>query len=121
MFPFCYKLFDMEVLCVQVNMNQVGQLIKESRNNLKLTQEQFAERVGISLRYVTKIENEGKFPSVEVLARIIDALSISPNDIFYPDPHSDNKVEYASKLLAKCNGREINAVISMLESFASNL
>jgi DNA-binding XRE family transcriptional regulator len=101
-------------------MNQVGQLIKDSRNKLQMTQEQFAERVGISLRCVAKIENEGKLPSVEELAHIVDTLSISPNDIFYPNAHSDNRIEYASKLLAKCNDREINAVIAMLESFNSN-
>jgi transcriptional regulator with XRE-family HTH domain len=101
-------------------MNRVGQLIKESRKNLQMTQEQLAERVGISLRYVAKIENEKKLPSIEVLARIIDTLSISPNDIFHSTTHDDNRIEYASKLLAKCNEREINAVVAMLESFNSN-
>jgi DNA-binding XRE family transcriptional regulator len=36
------------------------QLIKNFRKTLQMTQEQFAERVSISLRYVAKIENEGK-------------------------------------------------------------
>lgn len=100
--------------------NQFGQLIKDSRKNKNLTQEQLAERVGVSLRYISKIENEGKKPSVEVLENLVHILTIPPNDIFYPNLRSDNRIEYASKLLAKCTNREIDAVVAMLESFVSN-
>jgi transcriptional regulator with XRE-family HTH domain len=101
-------------------MNRLGDLIKDSRTNLKLTQEQFAERVGISLRYVAKIENEGKLPSLEVLAKIIHALSITPSAIFDSDISTDNRVEHASALLAKCSDREIDAIVALLESLDSN-
>jgi transcriptional regulator with XRE-family HTH domain len=109
-----------EVLRVPFDANRLGKVIKDARTNLKLTQEQFAERVEISHRYVAKIENEGKLPSLEVLSRIVHTLSIPPSAVFGSDTYSDNRIEHASALITKCSDREIDAIIAMLESFGSD-
>jgi transcriptional regulator with XRE-family HTH domain len=100
-------------------MNQLGKLIKEFRLRKNLTQEQLAERSGISHRYVAKIENENKKPSVDVLGNLVHVLDIPTDYIFYPDSHSDRKVKYISELLRKCTDKEIDAVVALLESLAS--
>lgn len=38
----------------------LGHIIKEARLNAKLTRDEFSERVGMSVRYIASIENEGK-------------------------------------------------------------
>lgn len=38
----------------------LGHTIKEARLSTKMTRDEFAERVGMSVRYIASIENEGK-------------------------------------------------------------
>jgi transcriptional regulator with XRE-family HTH domain len=62
----------------------LGAVIKTARLNKGLTQEQLAEKVGIGARHIMGIENEGKYPSYEVLSNLIQVLDISADLIFRP-------------------------------------
>ena len=62
----------------------LGHIIKEARLNAKLTRDEFAERVGMSVRYIASIENEGKKPSFNALCTIIRALGIDAILYFIP-------------------------------------
>lgn len=55
----------------------LGQRIKEERLKQSLTQEQLAEKVGISRLYITLIENGSRAVRVEVLERLADCLKVS--------------------------------------------
>lgn len=59
---------------------QIGQLIKFYRKQKGLTQQELADKISISLSYLTKIEalNCDKSFSLEVLFEIADALEIQP-------------------------------------------
>lgn len=56
--------------------------MKRCRGILHLTQEQLAERVGVSPTTIGKIESVMRFPSPETLDRIAAALEIHPSDLF---------------------------------------
>jgi len=56
--------------------------IRERRQVLALSQAKLAEAARISPAYVAMIELEKKFPSVEVLERIAQALKIDPTELF---------------------------------------
>jgi len=43
---------------VEIILNQLGQKIKKSRQTAGLTQEDLADQVGITARYIMAIENE---------------------------------------------------------------
>lgn len=45
------------------NANSAGNIIKEARESYNYTTEECAEKLGISTRYLQKIENEGNLPS----------------------------------------------------------
>jgi len=49
---------------------QLGQRIQILRKKCKLTQEQFAEKIGIDPKNVSKIENGNNYPSPETLTAI---------------------------------------------------
>ena len=55
--------------------------IKKIRLNLGLTQEKFAEKVGISLRYLQNIEGWDSIPRLQKLAQIATTLNISIHDL----------------------------------------
>jgi putative transcriptional regulator len=51
--------------------------IKEEREKAKLTQEELAEKVGITRAYLSQLENNHKEPSIKLLTQIAKALNIS--------------------------------------------
>lgn len=66
-------------MCVN---NQFGRVIKEKRKKLGYTQEALAEMVGRSTGQIGQIERGEDYPSVEVLIKLIDVLSIDPRLLF---------------------------------------
>jgi transcriptional regulator with XRE-family HTH domain len=60
----------------------LGKKIQRRRKELGLTQEQLAEKVGISLAYMGFIEQGRYAPSLEVLGRVAKALKIRMNELF---------------------------------------
>lgn len=60
----------------------LGEKIRFLRNKNGITQETFAEMVGISPRSVSFIENGKNYPSAETLALICEILKIEPYKLF---------------------------------------
>lgn len=60
----------------------LGKKIQRKRKALGLTQEDVAERVGISVAYMGFIEQGRYAPSLEVLEKIARALKSSLSDFF---------------------------------------
>ena len=61
---------------------RVGKRIKQRREQLGLTQEQFAEKLGVATNYISTIERGASFPRYETLVAIINALETSADAIF---------------------------------------
>lgn len=55
--------------------------LRRARHDKKLTQEELAERAGLSARYVGAIERATVSASVTVLGHIADALGMEPGDL----------------------------------------
>ena len=59
-----------------------GQRLREIRTNRQMTQEQFAEAVGISVDFLSLIERGRNAPSFETLDRIAKKLKLTVADLF---------------------------------------
>jgi len=55
--------------------------LRQARHEKKLTQEELADRAGLSMRYVGAIERGDVSASVTVLGHIADALGIEPGEL----------------------------------------
>ena len=55
----------------------MGDRIKEARKNQKVTQEQLAERLDVSVEFIGQIERGLKLPSMQVFVKLIEALNVS--------------------------------------------
>jgi len=55
--------------------------IKKLRQKLGLTQKELAEKAGLSVSYLTDIENGRERPAIKTLARIAKVLGVSINDL----------------------------------------
>ena len=63
----------------------MGAVIKAARKNKYLTQTELARLVGIGVRHLIAIENEGQYPGLDLLYILIRALDISADQIFRPE------------------------------------
>ena len=89
----------------------LGDIIKIAREESNITVELLANKVGISERYLYRIENEGKTPSYNVLYKLIRSLGISPNSIFYPEAKVNlHKIDRITNLLCKCDDNTLSIV-----------
>lgn len=89
----------------------LGSIIKNARQRSQITMEALAEKVGITERYLYRIENEGKYPSYEVLYKIIRELAINPDLIFYPEkPSKDSEAEDLIRVLYNCDERSMKII-----------
>ena len=62
----------------------LGERLKKARKDRGLTQEQLAERSGLSTRHIAKIEKGDVNPSFEVLSTLVKTLCVSFDAIFDP-------------------------------------
>ncbi len=93
------------------NVQSPGDILKNARQKSGLTMDELAERAGITPRYLYRIENEGKKPSYDVLFRLIRALSISSDMIFYPErPTKDSEIENLLRQLHNCDERSLEVI-----------
>ena len=101
----------------RIEYDNLGKVIKSARLDMKLTREQFAEIVSLSPRYIMSIENENKKPAYDKLCKIIRALGVNANDIFYPEKaKAETATVRLSRLLPQCDEREIKAITALVET-----
>lgn len=96
----------------------LGTVIKSAREKAGLTVEALCERIGITERYLYRIENEGKKPRYDVLYKLIRELSIEPNNIFYPEKQSeDSEIGELLRMLAACDVRALQVIKATIRAF----
>ena len=68
-------------------------MLKEARLKARLTQDEVAERIGITTRYLMAIENEGKCPALDVWFRLIRTLHLSADALVYPENAAEKELD----------------------------
>ena len=99
----------------------LGEIIKNARAKADMTVETLANKVGVTERFIYRIENEGKKPSFDVLYKLIRELSIIPDQIFFPEKLTENsEMESIVRMLYNCDERSLRiikaTIIAALES-----
>ncbi len=81
-----------------MNYNTIGERIKQHRKRLGMTQEQLAERIGVSAQAVSKWENNLSCPDISILPELADIFGISTDEllgkretVYTADPITDKK------------------------------
>ena len=70
--------------------------LKENRRRLGMTQEELAEKAGVSTHYIAMIETCKKYPKPDMLEQIAKTLKIEPYKLFHvlSDPNEPFEVLY---------------------------
>lgn len=78
---------------------EIGQRIRKRRLEMKLTQQQFAERVGISMSFYGHIERGTRKLSVDTLYRIVQGLDCSADEILGTQRENPDEKPSVTELL----------------------
>ncbi|MEQ3316380.1 helix-turn-helix transcriptional regulator [Enterocloster clostridioformis] len=98
-------------------LNLFGQTIKDARIAAGMTQDALAEQVGVTPRYIMAIENENKYPRIQVLFRIIRILQISADTIFYPEiQRTEREKEQLMHMIQLCGEKEVKIATATVKA-----
>ena len=78
--------------------------MKARRKELNLSQADLAEKIGTSPNYISKIEAERQFPSVQMIEQLANALNFDSLDLFSKEKIEKKKLDFVKDdLLKKLN------------------
>lgn len=105
----------------KLNLSYLGAVLKQARLSAKMTQEDLAECIGVTSRYIMAIENEGKIPSSDNLLKLIRTLNISADVIIYPEKSIiDTEDEQLIRTLLLLNKRDKKIIMAMVQAMINN-
>lgn len=85
----------------------MGPIFKQARIAENMTQEELAEQIGKTARYIQAIENEERRVSIDTLFRLVRTLHMSADTVAYPDRKADNgETEQLIRCIRLLNGRD---------------
>ncbi|MFT8889532.1 MAG: helix-turn-helix transcriptional regulator [Ethanoligenens sp.] len=100
----------------------LGSAIRKARMDKHISQEELAERIGITPTHLKHIESEHRKPSVDVLYRIVQIVNLSLDNLFFPERH-DGLEEYrkAERLLRQCDVKQLRVVYAAMEAMLEDV
>ncbi len=98
-----------------------GKILRDFRIKNKLTQEQLSEKLGISLKYISRIENGNNGVKTQTLINYMNILGITPNTIyasFITNEEAAKNIEISEKLstLSEDKKEFLNSIIDLLKN-----
>ncbi len=105
----------MSDLLTTFNFMPIGQAMKKARVAAGMTREQLAEIVGKAPRHIQAIENEGQFPSVELLIQLVTMFDISLDQYIFPEKQDGKRTarRNVDATLDKLSDRELEYIETM--------
>ena len=96
-----------------------GKILRKFRKKSGLTQKQLAEQLGISLKYISRIENGNNGIKTQTLIKYMNILKITPNTLykeFITDSQTKKNIELTEKICSLSEEKKvfITSVIDLL-------
>ena len=103
----------------KVNTIKIGKNIQAIRKSNGYTQERLAEKIEVSVRYVSDIEQDRANPSYEVLIRICNLFKVSMDQIFseYLNVKENKSLEYSLAGFDKLSKKDKETIENLIIFF----
>ena len=97
---------------------EIGQRIRKIRKACGLSQEELAERVGISTTHMSHIETGNTKLSLAVLVAISEVLDVRTDELIFGNPKitTTDAAEEISMLLESCDHNQKMIILDMIKS-----
>lgn len=94
-----------------------GKRVREQRKLLGLTQEQFAEKIGLTPNFISTVERGIAFPRYDKLIAIINGLEVSADAIFCDvvDHSTKYTASHLAKQLEELSDEDQKRILQMVE------
>ena len=97
-----------------------GKILRDFRIKNNLTQEQLSEKLGISLKYISRIENGNNGVKTQTLINYMNILGITPNTLyasFISEKEAAKNIEISEKMNSLSNEKKefISSIIDLLK------
>ena len=105
-----------------VNVNSIGEYIREQREQARISMRQLAQQAGVSNPYLSQIERGLRKPSADILQQIAKGLRISAEALYVQagildDRSSDSGVRAALLADSELSERQKQVLTEIYESF----
>lgn len=97
---------------------RISEVIREKRKAKGLTQEELAEKVGVSAGYIGQVERGELTPTLSVIAMLVDILALDANTLFFEqneDAPLSREISLRASRLSKENQEIILGLIEVIE------
>lgn len=102
-------------------LKQLGPILKSTRKEKGYSREKLAERIGITPRYLTAIENEERKPSCEIFYAIIYSLGVSADRFLFPENlNNSDEAEEIKNLYMQCSERDKKIIHNIIDTMLDN-
>lgn len=100
---------------MNIDYKLIGSRISQKRKELKITQKQLSELIGISNTHICSIESGEKTPSLETLLKICNVLGITIDYLLHGIIHTniDDEIKEKTKLCSIQNKKRISKIIDV--------
>lgn len=106
-----------------VNLQSMGQRIKDLRCSMNYTQERFAAQVNISTSYLALLETGKRMASIDVLAQIVDCYHVSLDYLLFgkEEPLETRNYLFFQELCRNFSNEEIASALKLAEFYLKNM
>ncbi|RHO89416.1 XRE family transcriptional regulator [Ruminococcus sp. AF41-9] len=109
---------------ISTELIELGERIRKRRQEMKLSQESFAEKAGISVNTVSRIEGGQTAMSVEIFRKMIEILETDANLLLGKEGGGTEKLESIKEVLYRIQKMEwkeqkiiMQTIDSLIDSF----
>lgn len=106
-----------------MNYYEIGQRIRKFRKAYNFSQEQLAEKVGISTTHMSHIETGNTKLSLQVFVDIANALSVQTDELLYDIPPINGTVikHELAEILDSCSQQDLYILVDVCKTLKSSL
>ena len=111
----------MEENIKHVNNQAIGERIRNEREKLRLTREEFAEVLGLSPLYIGQLERGERQMSLDTLVKVSVCLHTSTDYLIYGNtPENEIEKSRINTLLNRCSKNELSLIENIIKLIISH-
>ncbi len=101
-----------------MNYYEIGQRIRKNRKAIGLSQEELAEKVGISATHMSHIETGNTKLSLPVLVSLAEALEVSADELLFEAKPTSRSADLNDimAMLGDCSSKELCAIRELVRA-----
>lgn len=104
------------------NLKFLGRRVHDARKGHKLTQQELADRTGLSMKTIQEIEKGKKNATYDTLSRLIECLEITPDSLFpTKNPLEKEAIQSFIRKLQSCSPEDQEILLNTLIFLADQL